>query len=63
MKITKKLISPQFQAWMTNLSEYNFELRYRKRGGALNCRRIAQDYTNSVFTVSNKTFGYTSEKD
>ena len=30
MKDTKKPISPQFQTWMANLSEYNFDLQYRK---------------------------------
>lgn len=30
MNTTKKAISPQFQTWLANLSEYDFELRYRK---------------------------------
>ena len=30
MNTTKKAISPQFQTWMANLSEFNFKLRYRK---------------------------------
>ena len=30
MNTTKKAISPQFQTWMANLSEYNFILKYRK---------------------------------
>ena len=30
MNTTKKPISPQFQTWMANLSEYNFDLQYRK---------------------------------
>ena len=30
MKDTKKPISPLFQTWMANLSEYNFDLQYRK---------------------------------
>lgn len=30
MRDTKKPISPQFQTWLVNLSEYNFKLTYRK---------------------------------
>lgn len=30
MNTTKNPISPQFQTWFANLSEFNFELRYRK---------------------------------
>jgi predicted aspartyl protease len=30
MNTTKSAISPQFQTWMTNLSEYDFQLQYRK---------------------------------
>ena len=30
MNTTKKAISPQFQTWLANLSEYDYELRYRK---------------------------------
>lgn len=30
MNTTKNPISPQFQTWLANLSEYNFDLRYRK---------------------------------
>ena len=30
MNTTKKAISPQFQTWLANLSEYDYELKYRK---------------------------------
>ena len=30
MNTTKTPISPQFQTWFANLSEYDFELKYRK---------------------------------
>lgn len=30
MNTTSNPISPQFQTWLANLSEYNFDLRYRK---------------------------------
>ena len=30
MNTTKNPISPQFQTWLANLSEFNFDLKYRK---------------------------------
>ena len=36
MSTTKKAISPQFQTWISNLSEYDFDLKYRKGEEHLN---------------------------
>ena len=42
MSTTKKPISPKFQTWMANLSEYNIDLKYRKGEEHGNADRLSR---------------------
>ena len=63
MNTTKKAISPQFQTWLANLSEYDYELKYRKgdeHGNAdglsrINCTLCSQCQTRHMDAKAEKT--------